>query len=286
MNTGDLLPRIHAFVLESNLKTSASAFATMAPDLQAQLREDLAPLWGVGNGDVVMSTALVAGEGAPVGVVPINVHAKTPASAADSGALAEHGDEADGTPEIDVFEDLLAQVGIGPETPTLADALSMAISHELIEARCDSDCQREATLPDGRVVAVEACDQIQAQPYNKGATVVSNFNTPSNFGIDGDAAPFDFLGKQTAQFQCEAGGYEQVLDPDTGWQMITAELIGSPTAIAERPGGSFLGFTREALRAAIDAIPNGMLRYRLELAWRGLGRHSKRRRRHTHRGSA
>lgn len=282
MNAADVLPRVHAFVLDRELKTPASAFAAMAPDFQAKLREDVAPVWGVGNGDVVQSTALVAGEGAPVGVVPINVHAKAPADAADSGALAEHGDDEDGNPEIDIFEDLILEFGIGRETPTPEDALSAAIDHELTEYRVDPECDRTATLPDGRVVAVEPCDQVQAQTYRKGATCVSNFNTPSNFGIDGNAAPFDFLGKQTAQFQCEPGGYEQVLDPETGWQMITAELIGVPTAVTTSPGGRALGFTREALRAAIDAVPHGMLRYRLELAWRNLGRHSKRKRRHRH----
>lgn len=154
MNTLDFQPRTHAFVLDEALKTPATAFAAMAPGLQAQLREDVAPAWGVGNGDVVEPTAVAA---VIAGVVPIRVHAVTPPAAADSGALAEHGDLSDGTPDIDVFEDLLLQFGIGPETPTPEAALSAAISHELVEARVDSDCQRQSVLPGGKVVAVEAC---------------------------------------------------------------------------------------------------------------------------------
>lgn len=286
MTDTDLLPRVHAFVLDLDLVTAASVFATMAPDFQAKLREDVAPVWGIGNGDVVQATALAAGEGAPVGVVPICIHAKAPTNVADSGTLAEHGDDAAGNPTIDVYEDLILEYGIGPETPTATDALSCAIDHELTEYRIDPSCDRESTLPDGRVVAVEACDQVQAQPYRKGVTCVSNFNTPSNFSIDGDAAPFDFLGKQTAQFQCEPGGYEQVLDPNTGWQMITADLIGSPTVVGTERSVALPSFTRESLRAAIDAMPSGMLRYRLELAWRNLGRHAKRKRRHSHHRSS
>lgn len=265
MNAADVLPHAHAFVLDPDLKTSASAFATMAPGLEAQLREDVAAAWGVGNGDTVSPTAIAAADGAPAGVVVIRVHATVPAADADAGALAEHGDDNRGNPTIDVFEDLLAQYAISPETPTLADALSMAISHELVEYRNDSSCDRIATLPDGRVVAVEACDQVQEQPYRKLGVCVSNFNLPSNFGLTSgtiltNAPPFDFLGKQTAQFQCEPGGYQQVFDPETGWQMITAK--------------------ENLVRFALDLLPMGMLRYRAELDHRGLGRRAKRRRRH------
>jgi len=271
MTEADFFPRFHVFILDPDLKTSASSFSTMAPDLQAKLREDVAPIWGVGNGDFVQATPLAAGEGHPLGAVPIYVHAKAPQDIIDAGALAEHGDDPDGVPRIDVYEDLIAMFGISPQTPTLEDALSAAIDHELTEYRIDPECDRVATLPDGRVVAVEACDQVQAQTYRKGATCVSNFNTPSNFGIGSNSPPFDFLGKQTAQFQCEPGGYEQVLDPDRGWQMITADLAGA---------------THETLRDKISAVPHGMLRYRLELTWRGLGRGRKRRRRHLRRHAA
>jgi len=253
------LPKAHVFMLDAELKTPASAFAVMAPDLEAQLREDVAPIWGVGNGDTVETFDSGLAE-----ITPIRVHATAPQDAAASGAEAEHAPDG-----IDVFEDLLLQFGIGPETPTIEDALSVAISHELVENRNDETCDRTAVLPDGRTVAVEVCDQVQAQPYVKGKTRVSNFNTPSNFGIGGNAAPFDFLGNQTVQFQCEPGGYEQVFDPTLGWQMITAERVLSST-IDES----------SRVRAAIDAMPMGMLRYRAELAWRNLGRHAKRKRRH------
>lgn len=274
MTEADSLPHVHAFLLDPGLKTSASAFATMAPGLEAKLREDVSAAWGVGNGDVVQPVALVAGEGAPVGVIPIHIHAITPPADAGQGAEAKHGDDPDGDPTIDVFEDLILQYGIGPETPTAEDAMSCAIDHELTEYRIDPTCDRTSALPDGRVVAVEACDQVQAQTYRKLGVCVSNFNTPSNFGIDGNAAPFDHLGMQLEQFQCEPGGYEQVLDPSQGWQMITADLVlhKSPREMTEH--------IRSVLRDVIDDVPNGMLRYRLELAWRDLGRHCKRRRKH------
>lgn len=259
MNAADFQPRTHAFVLDTALKTPASAFADMAPGLEAQLREDVAPAWGVGNGDIVQPTAVAS---VAAGIVPIRVHAVTPKADADSGALAEHGDLSDGTPDIDVFEDLLLQFGIGPETPTPEAALSAAISHELVEARVDSDCQRQAVLPGGKVVAVEACDQVQAITYAKRGTIVSDFNTPPNFNLGTDqsnlAGPFDFCGKQTAQFQCMPGGYEQWFDADAGWQMVTAD--------------------RAVAREEIDAMPTGMARYRAELAFRGLGRHATRKR--------
>lgn len=233
----------------------------MAAGHQAQLREDLAPAWGLGNGDTVLATPVNLADGVPAGVIPIRVYAVTPTADAGSGAEAEH-DDVDG-PGIEVFYDMLAQYGIGPETPTIEDALSAAISHELIEERCDPTCDRTSVIFDGRTVAVEPCDQVQAQTYRKLGVCVSNFNFPSNFAIGSSGAPFDFLGSQSTEFQCMPGGYEQWLDPDAGWQMITADRVQT--------------------RESIDVMPSGMARYRAELAWRRLGRHAKRKRRHAKR---
>lgn len=272
------LPCSYVYALDVELPTPASAFAAMATGHQAQLREDLSPAWGLGNGDTVSPTPINLTDGAPSGVIPIRVHAVTPEADADSGAEAEH-DDADG-PGIDVFHDMIAEYGIGPEAPTIEDALSAAISHELIEERCDPACDREATLPDGRIVAVEPCDSVQAQTYRKNGVCVSNFNTPSNFAIDSTAAPFDFLGNQIVIFQCEPGGYEQVLDPNLGWRMITDVLNGKRGTYSFSAVTDPSTVTKSAARALIDAVPRGMLRYRLELAWRNLGRHAKRKRKH------
>jgi hypothetical protein len=250
------LPQSYVYVLDAGLKLPPSAFAEMAAGHQAQMREDVAPAWGVGNGDSFSPSPAVGAFVVPENIVPIYVHAVTPASAS-AGAEAEHGDDVDGHPLIHVYEDMLVQYGIGPETPTLADAMSAAISHEIIEQRVDPECDRSATLPDGRVVAIEACDQVQAQTYLRNGIRVSNFNTPSNF--DGGAAPYDFLGNQSTRFQTMPGGYSQTLTAD-GWQVATA----------------IEGF-RDRPRALVDSVPCGMLRYRLELAFRDLGRAARRR---------
>jgi hypothetical protein len=290
------LPQQYAYALDVGLVLPASAFAAMAAGHEAQLREDVASEWGVGNGDTISTTAVNLADGVPEGVSPIRVHAKTPPSAADSGALAEHGDDPDGDPTIDIYEDLIAQFGIGPECPTLEDAVAAAASHELVEQRLDPQCDRTATLPDGRVVAIEGCDQVQAQTYRKNGVCVSNFNRRSNYSIDSDAPPYDFLGNLTVQFQCAAGGYEQILDPEQGWKMITAEHVMQrgrerdlvPSDLGGTGGSIFDTeiFPRETTRRIIDSVPNGMLRYRLELAWRGIGRHVKRKRRHKRHAAA
>lgn len=251
------IPQSYVYVLDVGLKLPPSAFSAMAPGHQAQMREDVAPEWGVGNGDEFSTTPIprLTNLVVPEDTIVIRVHAVAP-KGADSSALAEHGDDADGVPVIDVYEDLIAQYGIGPETPTLEDAVSAAISHENIEQRIDPECDRTAMLPDGRVVALEPCDQVQAQTYRKGKSCVSNFNTRSNFGIGGTSAPFDKLGTQSAWFQTMPGGYSQTFTAH-GWQMTTAD-----------------GF--RVTRETIDAVPNGLLRYKLELAWRGLGRAARR----------
>lgn len=249
------LSQSYAYALDVGLKLPASAFAAMAAGHQAQMREDVAPEWGIGNGDSFSATPVDLGAPALEGVIPIRVHAVAPSSASD-GAEAEHGDDDEGHPVIDVYEDMIAEYGIGPATPTLTDAVSAAISHENVEQRVDPKCDRTATLPDGRVVAIEACDQVQAQTYRKGGVCVSNFNTPSNFAIGETSAPFDYLQRQSSMFETMSGGYSQTLTA-SGWQMTTAD--GVP-------------LTREM----IDAVPCGLLRYKLELAWRGLGRPAKR----------
>lgn len=231
VNAADFAPRTFAFVQIDATTTDPAELARIAPGLQAQLREDLAPAWGVGNGDTVSGTLYAQAAPQATGAIPMYLRAQAPAD--EEGALALHRDDAGLA--IDIFEDLIAQYGV---------TLSSAVSHELLELSADPECDRTATLPDGRVAAVEICDQVEALSYSKLGVDVSDFNLPSNFGIGGNDPPYDAMNRQTSQFQVLDGGYAQVLGPD-GWQQL-----------------------------------GGMRAYRAELDRRGLSRGARRRRRH------
>lgn len=122
----------------------------------------------------------------------------------EPGALGYHADFGN-RPYIRV----LAQ---GPQT-------SITLSHEFLELLGDRTCDRWAKRGDGTEVAVEVADPVEGDCYpqlaelaGEGRTVdVSNYVLGSWFDPNG-TAPFDRLGKLTAPFQMDAGGYVVVLD--------------------------------------------------------------------------
>jgi len=205
VNLADFLPRTWVFV-DEDAHVDPAELARISVGLQAQLREDLAPAWGIGELDVVLSAASTSDAAVAAKHCQIQLHAEAPAD--EQGALAIHGVDANGNPIAHAYVALAQRCGV---------SLSSCISHELLEASADPECDREATLPDGRVVAVEICDQVEALTYSKNGVEVSDFNTPSNF-CDGPA-PFDFLAKQPAAFEVMPGGYAQVRTED-GWQQL------------------------------------------------------------------
>ena len=91
-----------------------------------------------------------------------------------------------------------------------------------------------AMLPDGRIVAVESCDQVQNCGYAIDGVEVSDFNTPENFSPPKitSGVKWDYLGKLTTWFQVAPGGYAQVYDPSRGWTQI-GEMRGYRRRLSE-----------------------------------------------------
>jgi hypothetical protein len=103
------------------------------------------------------------------------------------------------------------------------NATSSIASHEFLEALLDRYCNEWRRMPDGRSLAFELCDPVQADTYAIPATimgetrqvVVSNYVLPKYW----DAAAtgnFDKMGTLRAPFSMSAGGYTIVRDPLTG----------------------------------------------------------------------
>lgn len=225
-------PVSHVFV-DVDAHVDQAELERIAPGLQEQLRADLAPAWSLPPLDVVRADSHVTPPAD--GEVEIQLIAEPPP--AEDGDLGVHDKKPDGTPIIRVYVELAKRCGV---------SLSSVVSHELCEARIDPEGDTTATLPDGRVVAVEVCDQVEALSYENNGVEVSDFNTPSNFGIRGNEPPYDQMGRQSLQFTVLEGGYAQVLT-DGGWQQLTTET--------------------------------GMRAYRAELDRRGLSRAARRRKR-------
>ncbi len=82
------------------------------------------------------------------------------------------------TPILHVYVNLAARSGA---------SLSSCTSHEILEARVDPELDQVATLPDGRVAAIECCDACEEQGYKKLGVDVSDFSTRANFELSGGA---------------------------------------------------------------------------------------------------
>jgi len=94
-----------------------------------------------------------------------------------------------------------------------------AATHEICEEEGDPECDLWMPMGDGREVAKEACDPVEADSYPQVAEVggdrrqilVSNYVLPSWFDPNG-TAPFDRMGLLTAPLSMTPGGYMIVRD--------------------------------------------------------------------------
>jgi len=176
----------------------------IAAALQRQVREDFAPWWGAGELAVVHGVTIsVAGEWR------LELR-KVPTI---EGALGYHDETEDGCPILYVFPELCLEDG---------SEWSSCASHEILEALADPYLRRLVQLDDGRIAALEACDQVEADTYKIDGVTVSNFNLPTNFEPpkDLEGVTFDYLGLQTKPFEVRPGGYAQVYDAIKGWTQL------------------------------------------------------------------
>jgi hypothetical protein len=101
----------------------------------------------------------------------------------------------------------------------LADNNADSGSHECCEESLDPTCEIWKPMGNGSSIAFESCDPVEGDSYMQAATIgdetrqvpVSNFVLPAYFDPNGQA-PFDKMGKLTAPFTMDAGGYYVVQD--------------------------------------------------------------------------
>lgn len=171
-----------------------------------------------------------------------------------AGALGYHYVGPDGWPYGKVFIEPILRAGGGVLTGT--DSVSATASHEGAEIVGDLYANLWADMPDGRKVAQELADPVEADSYllrqsTSGLKcMVSNFVTKAWFE-EGAPGPYDFLRRLTAPFEMSSGGYLIVEKKDVisnvwgathaDWRKVGKEHPASRTA-------------RRAARAALLAM--------------------------------
>lgn len=189
----------------------------IAAALQRQLREDFCPKF-----DVSSSCEVVAlhGRHAPD---------KSDFSLADDwiiglfqdadqpGALGYHDETPAGLPLAKVFPLLDAQDG---------SALSVTISHELLEMVADPYLSLAVQSHDGRFWAYEVCDAVENDQYLIDGIAVSNFVTPQYFQPPKllTGVQLDQMKLVTKPFEVRPGGYMQ-WNRGNGWHQVLHQEV-------------------------------------------------------------
>jgi len=188
----------------SKSSLSAEDFAFQIAAVDVQMRRDFAPLWGIEPWPCVAYNEL-------------------PDPQADPDYRPIWYSDQIGLEALGFHANVLGYVFGRVLTPMDPLDASTA-SHEAVEMRADPDCTLFAPMGDGREVAVETGDPVEADEY--GITVkigsitrtvaVSNFVLPAYFE-PGSKGPWDFLGKLRAPAPAMTpGGYLIIRDPASG----------------------------------------------------------------------
>jgi hypothetical protein len=182
------------FILEASQMTKAEFTAAVAA-VKTQLVRDVAHAWGLVAPQVAGFDALAAcpPDWAPIAVLD---HAD------QAGALGYHTEAPDGRRYGRVFV---------VDSRDDGDEPSSVMSHEGAELLVDPACNVSATDARGRAWALEVSDPVEADGYEIGGIVVSNFVTPAFFDASSAAGSrFDYLGKLASPFRLAPGGYAVV----------------------------------------------------------------------------
>jgi len=193
-------------VVNHSTVVSNSHVYDMTLAVNRQLRQDVAPAWGLLPPVV---TYLPTDPLLP-GTVVLGIFD----NADQAGALGWHTESSGGIVYGRVFAQPVLQAGGGIMTSRLS--VASVLSHEVIEVFLDAACDLWADDGNGTAYAREACDAVESDSYvitvgtgpNAITATVSDFLTPAWF--DPMAAPgseFDHMRLLTAPFQVRPDGY-------------------------------------------------------------------------------
>jgi len=227
-------------IVNSSTQVSNEDAYIMAALVDKQLREHVAPAWGLAPPSVLYMSK------------PAEFHYDAIITIFDDADQAgDLGYHTEG-PDADVYGRVFASPVLQNGGNALTNALSVCsvLSHECIETVGDSACNRWAQRPDGSQVAVELADPVEgdsyeitiASPAESATGTVSNFVLPAWFDPDADPGPADYMKLVTAPFQVRDTGYvitmaagsttvtEQWGERYPTWKRATKEYEASRTA--------------------------------------------------------
>jgi hypothetical protein len=200
----------------SRLLADAEVLATVVP-LQTQIDRDFVPVWKSKLAEPEIEVRF-AGIGDIPNLEPGSWPIFLNRHSADSGALGWHDDD----PEQKI--QIYSRVYVG-DCMLLGLSWQTTLSHEALELILNPDVKRVYKMGDGRLVAYEACDAVEAdeQAYDIQGFKASNFVTPAYFS-SGDPGPFDFMKKLTARVpSLTKGGYLSVTSANGNWAQISLD---------------------------------------------------------------
>lgn len=182
--------------------TDEQAYA-IASACDLQLRLHVAPAWG----RIPPSVGFAPAKGQPPEASRVILLVDDPDV---PNVLGYHDVDANGHPYGRVF--VAPTLDNGGSILTSSNSISVTTSHEACELFGDASANYWADAPDGKSYALELGDACEGDSYPipvHGTLVsVSNFLLPAWFEkVPEEGRRFDYLGKLTAPFTMDAGGY-------------------------------------------------------------------------------
>lgn len=191
-------------LLNHSVQISDADASTMARCIDSQLYYHAAREWGISPWRISYYNAVST---PPVGSYPLVLFDRPDVAS----ALGYHDVDPQGQPYGKVFIQPILDAG-GGILDGIGASVSATVSHEAIEMMGDAYANEWTDMLDGREVARELCDPVEADSYILRLSIsglkaqVSSYVTPAWFSEAGPG-PYDHLGHLTAPFTMSPGGY-------------------------------------------------------------------------------
>ncbi len=200
-------------VVNRSARVTDADVARMVSAVGKQLARDVAPIWG----------QVPALEFVPRGVVASGMPCTISDTPDEPGAAGYHDEGPDGVPYIKVF------TFVGAPTLVGSEALSVTLSHEILEVVGDSAANLWADGPDGADYARELADAVEGDTYAIDGVSVSNFVYPAFFDPKAQhGSKLAFVDTVIKPFTMSAGGYQIKRTEPGRVSQVFAALRGQP----------------------------------------------------------
>lgn len=192
------------YVVNESTLVSNSDVKRMVAAVNKQVRDHIAPAWGVARDVVEFHTGTLE---AVQTAVPKDQYVFALLDDSDqAGALGWHWQD----DKDRIYGEYFAKPALAAHSTALSGpyAISATLSHEAAEVSGDPNCNRWRDTGRGFVVAEELSDPVEADIYEIDGVAVSNFVLPEWFDpIVSSGERFDYLGRCKRPFSMTHGGY-------------------------------------------------------------------------------